>query len=145
MSGFSFQTKVGDWTDSSFFLAVLLGLASIPFSLILSWEEATLINGAPMIVTGLLVGYLYNARPTDSPRAGLIAGFVASLGGVMVFATEVVARLSLRESTRLEVVAIPLVLVLLVICLAILVMVFAMVGNWIAKITARFHSIQSHK
>jgi hypothetical protein len=95
-----------------------------------------------MMATGLLVGYLFNARPADSHRAGLIAGFIASLGGVTVFAIEVIARISPSESTRLEVVTIPFVLVLLVICLTILVMIFAMVGNWVAKITTRSRSIQ---
>lgn len=142
MSEYSIQNKIDVVTESPFLIAVLLGLVSIPFTLLVSRETTALVNGAPMIVTGLLVGYLFNARPVDSHRAGLIAGFIASLGGVTVFAMEVAARISPGESTRLEVVTILFVLVLLVICLAILVMICAMVGNWVAEITTRSQSIQ---
>ncbi|WP_323172830.1 DUF5518 domain-containing protein [Natrialba sp. PRR66] len=142
MSEYSLQNTVDAVTESPFLIAALLGFASVPFTLFVSWETTTLLHSAPMIVTGLLVGYLFNARPADSHRAGLVAGFVASLGGVVAFAIEVVARSSLGERPRLEVVAIPFVLVLLVICLAILVMICAMVGNWVAEVTTRFRPLR---
>ncbi|WP_139326649.1 DUF5518 domain-containing protein [Natrinema saccharevitans] len=142
MPEYSIQNKIAAVTDNPFLIAVLLGLVSIPFTLLVSRETTALVNSAPMIATGLLVGYLFNARPADSHRAGLIAGFVASLGGVTVFAMEVAARISPDGSTRLEVVTILLVLVLLVICLAILVMGCAIVGNWVAEMTTRSQSVQ---
>ena len=117
--------------------AVLLGLISIPLTLYISWRGRTILDGSVLVAVGVgfAVGYLYYTRPVDSHWAGLIAGFVASVGGIVVLGREIAIRTSSASSVNtVELAAIPFVLVLLSLCLAGTVVVFAMVGSWIAKI-----------
>lgn len=140
-----FRTLFDDLTDESFRTALLVGCASIPLTIGLSLEFALnegthlLLHGGPMMATGLIIGYLYTSRPVDSHRAGLLAGFAASIGGVIVFGSNISRRVlsSQREISTIEMVATPFALVLVALCLAALVMVCTMVGNWIAKIRFR--------
>ncbi|WP_161605632.1 DUF5518 domain-containing protein [Natrialba asiatica] len=127
-------------TEGSFGTAILLGLASVPLTLIVSRESTTLVHGGPMIAVGLIVGYLYDGRSTDSHRAGLICGFASSIGGIMAFGTGAVTKIPtpLTESSVIEIVTIPFVFILLALCFATLVMICAMVGNWLATISPRF-------
>ncbi len=115
--------------------AVLLGLISVPLTLYTSWRGGTSLSGSGLVAVGLAVGYLYYTGPVDSHWAGLIAGFVASVGGIVVIGREIAIRISPASSVNtVELAVIPFVLVLLSLCLAGTVMFFAMVGSWIARI-----------
>jgi hypothetical protein len=141
----AFRTLFDELTDESFRTAVLVGCASIPFTIGLSLEFALddgpllSLHGGPMIATGLLIGYLYTSRPVDSHRAGLLAGVAASTGGVIVVASNISTQIlsSQTEVSTVKIVATPFALVLVAVCLAALVMVCAMVGNWVAKLRCR--------
>jgi hypothetical protein len=123
--------------------AVLLGFISIPLTLYISWRGRTILNGSVLGAVGFAVGYLYYTRPVDSHRAGLIAGFVASVGGIVVIGREIAIRISSASSVNtVELAAIPFVLVLLSLCLAGTVVFFAMVGSWTAKIRVQFWAEQ---
>jgi len=89
----SLRTLVADLTDESLRTATLVGLASIPFTIALSWDSITLphevlsngainfdatISGAAIFFAGAVVGYLYAGRPTEVERASTRAGVVGS-------------------------------------------------------------------
>jgi hypothetical protein len=86
------REAVGDLSNPSFRTAVLVGLASVPVALVLSWEsvvDETLIagatiNGLPLFVAGMVVGSLYRSRSVDTRHAGTVAGVAASVSGVVV-------------------------------------------------------------
>ncbi|WP_115864360.1 DUF5518 domain-containing protein [Halorussus litoreus] len=80
--------------DESLRTATLLGLASIPFTIVLSWEVffrswgigpaegaylGGTISGGPILAAGLVAGYRYSQRPTSSRSAGIRVGIVGSV------------------------------------------------------------------
>lgn len=79
--------------DESLRIAILVGLATVPFTVAFSLESTTdavvtlggSISGAAIVPAALLVGYYYNGRPTDARRAGIWTGLAASIGTVLVF------------------------------------------------------------
>ncbi|MGQ3411464.1 transposase [Natrinema sp. LN54] len=95
------RDTLADLTDERFRTAVLLGLASIPFTVALSWESAPTSFSAEAVVAagllaglhyadrssenadvGLLEGLRYGKRPAVSRRAGVVVGVVGSAPAV---------------------------------------------------------------
>ncbi|WP_222916402.1 DUF5518 domain-containing protein [Natrinema sp. SYSU A 869] len=95
------RNTLADLTDERFRTALLLGLASIPFTVALSWESAptsfsvTAVVAAGLLAglhyadrsaengdVGLLEGYRYGKRPAASHRAGIVTGVVGSVPAV---------------------------------------------------------------
>ncbi|QLK27672.1 DUF5518 domain-containing protein [Natrinema zhouii] len=95
------RNTLADLTAERFRTAVLVGLATIPFTVALSWESApTSFSGTAVFAAGCLVGYRYGdrsaengdvgplegyrygKRPAASHRAGVVAGVVGSLPAV---------------------------------------------------------------
>ncbi|WP_128478402.1 DUF5518 domain-containing protein [Halorussus pelagicus] len=89
----SLRTLVADLTDESLRTATLVGLASIPFTVALSWDSITLpheilsngginfdatISATAIFFAGAVVGYLYAGRPVEVERASTRAGVVGS-------------------------------------------------------------------
>lgn len=80
-------------TDEALRSATVLGFASIPFTVALSWHAVTdaavvlggTISGGPLFLAGLLAGYVYSDRPTPTRRAGVQTGLVGSLGVAIVY------------------------------------------------------------
>jgi len=87
------QNLRDDLGDESFRVAILVGVASVPFTLLFSWglvfDEVQFaggrISGGPLFLAGLVVGYLYTERPVDSRRAGALAGFAGSIAVVLLY------------------------------------------------------------
>ncbi|SER24590.1 DUF5518 domain-containing protein [Natrinema salaciae] len=96
------RNTFADLTDERFRTAVLVGLVSIPFTVVLSWESApTTVSGTAAFGAGLLVGFhyadrsapngdvgllegiRYGKRPAASRRAGIVAGVVGSVPAVL--------------------------------------------------------------
>lgn len=72
---------VDDVTNESFRIAVLVGLATVPFTVVLSGRpESHVIAGGPVFLAGLAVGYVYSDRPISSRRAGVYTGLAAAIG-----------------------------------------------------------------
>src|SRR6056297_1490444 len=77
-------------TDDRLRAATLIGLASIPITLVLALDavprDSAVIGGlspaTPLLAAGLFVGYYYHDRPIASRRAGVRTGLVGS-GGVL--------------------------------------------------------------
>jgi hypothetical protein len=67
-------------------IAVLLGLASIPFTAALYWQSPGTVSGGPVLMAGLLAGLLSADRPVSSTRAGAVAGVVGSAVSLWPFA-----------------------------------------------------------
>ncbi|GAB7019446.1 hypothetical protein [Halostagnicola bangensis] len=80
-------------TDESLRFAILAGLATIPITLLLSWEVVTddvaflggTISGAPLLLAALVVGYRYSDRETTARRAGVWTGLGASAGTILIY------------------------------------------------------------
>ncbi len=107
-----------DLTDDSLRFAILLGLATIPFTLALSWEPVSgdgvviggSVSGEPLLLAGLIVGYYYSNRPTESRRAGLWTGLVGSIATVLVFVAPAPSTIA-SASPEMVVVAVVLTIV----------------------------------
>ncbi len=128
------QRRWDDLTDESLRVATLVGLASIPFTVVLSGEsEPHAIAGAPLLFAGLIVGYVYGKRPTASRRADRRAGAVASIGVVLwqlSYLTSIVRTLSLEIAVVVTALT-PVVAAVGVGLSLLVVMVGATVAEWI--------------
>ncbi|SIR67036.1 hypothetical protein [Natronorubrum thiooxidans] len=109
-------------TDEELRVAILVGLASIPFTLALSWGSVSSgdgvviggsVAGTPLLLAGLLVGVHYHDRPTDGRRAGFWTGLVGSSATGLVFIANTVSSVG-TLSSRLTVVAVAVIPVALV-------------------------------
>jgi len=81
----SFAELRDDLTDERSRTAVLAGLASIPFTVLLSWDsDPSTVSGTPVVAAGLLAGYLYSDRSMPSRRAGKLTGIVGSAPAVIL-------------------------------------------------------------
>ncbi|WP_254762142.1 DUF5518 domain-containing protein [Natrinema marinum] len=146
------RNAIADLTDERFRAAVILGLASIPFTVALSWRSAPgSVSGTAVLVAGLLVGfrygdrsaengdvgpleaYRYGKRPAASHRAGVVAGVAGSAPAVLWAITDVLAL-----AGSLSAWGAAIVLLLLPVIVAIGVGVFALsgaigayVGDWV--------------
>lgn len=99
-------------TDESLRVAILVGVASIPFTVLLSLDRIALptviaggsASGGPLLAAGIAVGYYYSSRTTSSRRAGVWTGLAGSPGVVAVFVANAVSTMS-GDSPRLTVLA----------------------------------------
>ncbi|WP_247002611.1 DUF5518 domain-containing protein [Halosolutus gelatinilyticus] len=104
----------GELTDESVRFAILVGLASVPFTVGLSWQPSAddavvtvggRISSLPLLLAGLLVGFRYRRRAVDTRRAGVWAGLVAAIGPGLVYAANAVATVR-SESSELAALAV---------------------------------------
>lgn len=87
------RTLRDDLGDERLRTAILVGLATVPFTVALSWESVSddgivlggTVSGGALLLAGILVGYYYNGRPTETRRAGIWTGLAGSLGTILVF------------------------------------------------------------
>jgi len=134
-------------TDDRLRAATLVGLASIPVTLVLALDavprDGVAIGGispaTPLLAAGLFVGYHYHDRPIASRRAGVRTGLVGSVGVLAVSLADLVTTLGF-ESPAMAAVTVVLFLVEIVLgaaFVALLTMVSAIGGAWIAGDLAR--------
>lgn len=136
-------------TDDSLRFAILLGLATIPFTLALSSGSASVsgdgvvaggsIAGEPLILAGLLVGYRYSNRSTESRRAGLWTGLVGSIATVLVFVAPAAYTIGTTSSwsTVVAAVLIPITIAMGVGLSALITMVVAVITD---RVTMRLRN-----
>ncbi|WP_226480777.1 DUF5518 domain-containing protein [Natrinema amylolyticum] len=146
------RNTLADLTDERFRTAVLLGIASIPFTVALSWESAptsfsvTAVVAAGLLAglryadrsaengdVGLLEGYRYGKRPAVSRRAGVVVGVVGSVPAVG-WATVRVLELAWTVSgwrTAATAVVLPVVVPFVAVLFALSGGVGAAVGDWL--------------
>jgi peptidoglycan/LPS O-acetylase OafA/YrhL len=106
-------------TDPQLRLATIIGLASVPITVALSWEtvldERTVaggtISGVPLLIVGLLMGYLYYERPADRRSVGVAAGIAASTGLVVVDLAKMISTFDAfsRETLALALIGTPII------------------------------------
>lgn len=112
----SLQSLRDGLTDDSLRFAILLGLATIPFTLALSWKPVSSdglviggsVSGEPLLLAGVIVGYRYSQRPTESRRAGLWTGLAGSIATMLVFVAPAATTIG-NASSRMAVVAVVLI------------------------------------
>ncbi|MFD1589325.1 DUF5518 domain-containing protein [Halorientalis brevis] len=145
MAASRLQELRADITDESYRVAILVGIASIPFTVFLSrglvFDEGQIaggrITGSPLLVAGVVVGYLYSERPSGSRRAGVLTGITGSIAVVLLYLLNLFATIS-SVSQWVAVVALlatPLALVLGVLLCAFVGLLGAVIGDW-ARTTA---------
>lgn len=75
-----FRRFVDDVTGEQFRVAVLLGLASIPFTVGVNWLLTTDPTSAtPLFLACVLTGSLYRSRPVSATRAGELTAIAGGL------------------------------------------------------------------
>ncbi|MFP8953410.1 hypothetical protein ACLI4Z_10605 [Natrialbaceae archaeon A-arb3/5] len=98
----SLRTLRDDLTDESVRVAILIGLATVPVTVVSSWESVTdevvvlggSVSGGALLLAGLLVGYYYHGREADVRRAGIWTGLAGSLGTILIFGANSVTTLA---------------------------------------------------
>lgn len=79
--------------DGDRLVATLLGLATVPFTIALSWGAVTnssvvlggSISGGPLVLAAVIAGYYYSDRPTSARLVGVQVGLVGSIATVIVY------------------------------------------------------------
>jgi len=133
-------------TDESLRFAVLVGLASIPFTLALvespgrgGDHDRRPRVGEPLLLAGVVVGYRYSERATESRRAGFWTGLVGSIATVIVFTANTITTLE-SMSSRMTVLAVALTSVFVAVGVGFTVVittVAAMITDWVTTRVAR--------
>lgn len=137
-------------TDESLRFAVLVGLASIPFTLALSWNSLAgdgpaiggSVSGTPLLLAGLVVGYRYSDRATESRCAGFWTGLVGSAATTVVFTANTITTLE-SASPRMTVLVAVLTPVFVAVGIGFTVMVTmasAMIADWVTTRVTRVRS-----
>ncbi|AFZ72823.1 hypothetical protein SAMN05443661_11416 [Natronobacterium gregoryi] len=123
-------------SDDTWRYAILVGLASTPFSVLIYWQSS---NGysygfEPVFVAGLLVGFLASGRELDERRVGSRTGLVALFPALWPFVDTLVFISDLTQSLWFSGVQVTFLVVFYVFAagLSMLVgMVGALIGNWL--------------
>ncbi|MDG5821681.1 DUF5518 domain-containing protein [Natronococcus sp. A-GB7] len=127
--------------------AILVGLATVPFTVAFSWQpapdEATIVggtvSGAPLLVAGALVGYRYGDCASRTRRAGIWAGLAASVATVLLYAATAVLTIGAASTTTaaFAVVLTPIAVVIGVGLTVLVTAATAVVVGWMRRRTAR--------
>ncbi|NGM68691.1 hypothetical protein G6M89_06655 [Natronolimnobius sp. AArcel1] len=80
-------------SDESLRVAILIGLATVPITVVDSWESVTgeasalggTVSGSALLLAGVVVGYYYHGRETSARRAGIWTGLAGSLATIIIF------------------------------------------------------------
>ncbi|MEY7848833.1 DUF5518 domain-containing protein [Natrarchaeobius sp. A-rgal3] len=138
------QRVVAGATDERLRTATVVGLATIPFTLLLSsWSanastDTISIGGAisitSVLVGGLVVGYRYGERPTSGRRAGKRTGLVGSIGGILLVVVTMVTGLwGASAGYAVAVVAVSAIAIGFVVILSVFAgMIGAVIGELVA-------------
>ncbi|AGB37994.1 DUF5518 domain-containing protein [Natronococcus occultus] len=126
------RSRREDSGDDPLRFALLVGLATVPFTVALSWQpppEATTrvggsVSGLPLLIAGALVGYRYGDSPSRVRRAGVRAGLAASIATVLLYAANAVSTVG-AASTTMTAVGIALAPVVVAVGVALTVLVTA--------------------
>ncbi|WP_293032948.1 hypothetical protein [Natronococcus sp.] len=141
-------------TDESLRFAVLVGLATVPLTVALSWEPVAdgstiagvSLSGTPLLMAALVVGYVYSRRETATSvrRAGVWTGLAGSLATVVLAVANTVATLGTSSTTvaTLAVVATPFALAFGVGLTVLVTAVAATVAGWATKRASREYRIR---
>ncbi len=74
--------------------AILVGLVSLPFAVVLSWPlESESVAGTPIVIAAVVAGYLYRPRSDLSTRGGVAAGLTGGAPIVLWSSLATVAQL----------------------------------------------------
>ncbi|ADD06511.1 uncharacterized protein Nmag_2959 [Natrialba magadii ATCC 43099] len=130
-------------TDEQLRVATLVGLLTIPFLVGLSWQTVGdpttavggSISGAPILLSGFIVGYYYSDRPTPTRRASVRTGLVSSIGVLIVYLGTTYTAV-LTEPVEIAIVAsvlTPIAGILGVGITVVLTAVAAVPGEWFAN------------
>lgn len=130
-------------TDDSLRVAILVGLATVPFTLTLSWrsgpDDVTVggtVSGGALLLAGLFVGYYYSDRETESRRAGIWTGLAGSIAVVLLYGTNTITTIG-SQSTRWAAVTVALTPVALALGVGLTVLVTMVAAQFAGWVTTR--------
>ncbi|MFD1641601.1 hypothetical protein [Halohasta litorea] len=129
-------------TDDSLRVAIAVGLASVPVSLLLSWgslsgEAAATggqFDGLAVLVAGVVVGAYYHGRSTATKRAGIWTGLTGGLAALIVFGVPSFGAIATASGTRGIILVLAPVFTVLGVGLSVVVSVLAALGtDWLLQ------------
>jgi hypothetical protein len=134
-------------TDPALRFAIVTGLLSVPPTILLSWYPygqenpfaGATVDGLPLLVAGVVVGYRYSQRSASVRRAGIWTGLAGSAGTCVVFVANGIVTAT-DAPPRLAAIAValtPLSIALGVGLTVLVTSVTALVTAWIATRLAR--------
>jgi len=125
-------------TDDSLRVALFAGLATVPFTLLLSGvavsdsTASVSISGTPLFLAGLLVGYYYSDRETESSRAGTWTGLAGSIAVIVATAISVATAIGAgSRAATIAVVVGPIFAALGVAVSVLVASIGAGIGGWV--------------
>lgn len=148
----SLQALIDRTTDRSLRTATFVGAVSVPFTIILSWRSIPsdviivtggTISAGPLFLAGLVTGFLYSDRPTETRRAGIQTGLVGSIGVVAFYSLNTVSTIS-TESVGLSIVAVALAPIAITIGVGLSIIVAGLgtiIGAWLYEKLSRVRPI----
>ncbi|WP_247730378.1 DUF5518 domain-containing protein [Halovivax limisalsi] len=122
-------------------VATLLGLATVPITIVLSWSAVTdpgmvaggTISGAPMVLAAVIAGYYYGDRPTSARLVGVQVGLVGSVATVVVYLANAATTIASASGwmTIVSVLLTPVAIALVTAIAVLLCVLGAMGGDWL--------------
>ncbi|WP_253736553.1 DUF5518 domain-containing protein [Halohasta salina] len=134
------QRLAAEATDDAFRVAIAAGLASVPVSLLLSWDSLSgegvatgpEFDGLALLVAGVLVGFYYHERAASTKRAGIWTGLTGGLAALVVFGLPTLRLIASAAETPSLILLFAPVVAVLGVGLSVAVTVVAAVGtDWV--------------
>lgn len=124
------------FADDSMRVATLVGLLSIPFTVLLSPQTGTegTLAGLPVFVAGIITGLVYAGRSSETRRAGMQTGLTASVGVVvyqLIYLREAVQSYSLPD---ISFVVVPVIVVIGVVLSVFVGIAGTVSGSWFVDV-----------
>jgi len=135
-------------TDDSLRVAIAVGLASVPVSLLLSWDSLSgetaatgaQFDGLAVLVAGVIVGFYYHDRSTSTKRAGIWTGLTGGLAAVIVFGFPTLGAITSPSETHSIIVVFAPVVAVLAVGLSVGIAVVTALGtDWVLGRLDRDH------
>lgn len=127
--------------DESLRVAILIGLATVPVTAASSCGPVAdelgatgdFVSDGAVLLAGVLAGYYYSGRPTDTRRAGVWTGRAASIGPILAFGASAVTLIVSdgRPWTVLVIVLAPVVIGLIFVFTVFVTMLTAVGTDWV--------------
>ncbi|AEH36075.1 hypothetical protein [Halopiger xanaduensis] len=127
--------------DESLRVAILIGLATVPVTVASAWGPVAdslgtvgdSVSDGALLLAGVLTGYYYSSRPTETRYAGIWTGRAGSIGLVLVFCASVVAAIVSDGGlgAAIAVILSPVVIGLIIVFTVLVTMLTAVGTDWV--------------
>lgn len=132
-------------SDEVWGYAIIVGLASVPFTIVLYWQSYPNFRHHifPVFFAGLLVGCLANRRGIEAGRIGKRTGLVAALPVLWPFFDLLVFISGLSQPRGFEIMAVVFISAVVIGMSVLAGMVGSLLGNWSTEKITNFRLLTS--